>query len=42
MRNIIGVALIVLTLAGCAGATLPEDSAFSRGLWKDNEHKTPG
>ncbi|MFZ0854555.1 MAG: hypothetical protein WAO08_35815 [Hyphomicrobiaceae bacterium] len=44
MGKIIGAALIVLTLAGCAvGGDLPGDSAWSRDYFKITDKKqSPG
>jgi hypothetical protein len=39
MRKMIGAALIVLFLAGCSGAELPGDSAWSRDYWKITDKK---
>jgi hypothetical protein len=39
MRKIIGAALIALSLAGCAGGNLLEDSSWSRDFWKDIDKK---
>jgi hypothetical protein len=39
MRKIIGPALIVLFLAGCAGGDLPGDSAWSRDYFKVTDKK---
>jgi hypothetical protein len=39
MRKIIGAALIVFSLSGCAGATLPGDSDWSREYWRISDKK---
>jgi len=43
MKKIIGLALIVLSLAGCAmGGDLPGDSAWSRDYLKVSGKQAPG
>jgi hypothetical protein len=39
MRKLIGPALILLSLAGCAGGDLPGDSAWSRDYFKVTDKK---
>jgi hypothetical protein len=43
MRKIIGFALIVLSLAGCAGGDLPGETGWSRDYFKVTDKKqSPG
>jgi hypothetical protein len=39
MRKIIGAALIVLSLAGCAGGNFQVDSSGSQDFWRDKDRK---
>lgn len=42
MTKMIDAALIVLFIAGCSGAELPGDSAWSRDYWKITDKKSAG